>query len=153
MIINVKVKADFRKRISKKMLSDTANAVFVLLRTEQAQEITIVIQDDEFIQKYNHDFLGINEPTDVLSFSSNEVDPESNRNYLGDIIISLPRAAQQADKANHPVEEELKLLILHGILHLMGYDHSSASSKNIMWKIQQDLIERIGIKINQLPEN
>ena len=153
MLINVRVKTDFRKRISKKMLMDTANAVFALVGGNQEQEITIVIQDDAFIQKLNFDYLGINEPTDVLSFSTNEVDPETNRNYLGDIIISLPRAAEQADKAGHPVDEELKLLILHGILHLLGYDHSSASSQKRMWKIQQELIEKIGIKINQLPDN
>lgn len=134
------------------MVVNTANAAMTCLQPDSEQDITIVIEDDAFIQKLNRDFLGVDAPTDVLSFLSDEIDPETNRKYLGDIIISFPQATTQAQKAGHPVESEIQLLIIHGILHLLGYDHDTARSKKKMWQIQQQLIESIGIKINQLPE-
>lgn len=151
-MINVKVKAIFRHDISKSVVSETAGSVISHMQVEQEQEITIIINDDVFIQKLNLEYLGIDSPTDVLSFSVDEVDPETNRNYLGDIIISFPHAAEQAQKGGHSTQAEVQLLIVHGILHLMGYDHDEERSKEEMWRIQQELIEKIGININQLPE-
>lgn len=152
-MINVKVKAKFRSEISKAVISQTAAAVIAHMQPEQDQDITIVIEDDAFIQKLNRTYLGIDSPTDVLSFSTDEIDPESNNNYLGDIIISLPRAAEQAQKAGHAIQSEVQLLIVHGILHLSGYDHADLSSKQEMWRVQQELIDLLGIAINQLPED
>ncbi|MDP2777432.1 MAG: rRNA maturation RNase YbeY, partial [Anaerolineales bacterium] len=86
-------------------------------------DITIVLTDDAQLHELNRDYLGVDAPTDVLSFPASESDPETGSTYLGDILISIPRAAQQAQAAGHPVDAEVQLLVVHAVLHLLGYDH------------------------------
>jgi len=118
----------------------------------QDSDVTISIQDDEALKNLNLQFMGIDAPTDVLSFTMDFFDPETERHYLGDVIISFQRAEEQAQIAGHSTESEVVLLIVHGILHLAGYDHSTEEEKNKMWKIQQEILDRLGCKINRLPE-
>lgn len=109
-------------------------------------EVTLVLTDDEGIQALNRDFLGLDAPTDVLSFSAQEdggpfVTAPEMGGYLGDVIISYPRAVAQAEEHDHPVQEELNLLVVHGILHLLGYDHADEEEKAIMWARQKAILE------------
>jgi rRNA maturation RNase YbeY len=67
------------------------------------------------------------------------------RRYLGDIIISVQRAAAQAEARGHAVEAEVQLLVIHGVLHLLGHDHAEAEEKARMWAAQSEALERIGI--------
>ncbi len=131
----------------------TASAVLTHMNQEATTELTIAVEDDDYLQSLNLQFLGIDAPTDVLSFPAGEVDPESGNLYLGDIILSLPRATLQAQSANHPLENEMQLLIIHGILHLLGYDHTTLETKAEMWALQAGLLEQLGITINKLPED
>ena len=108
-------------------------------------DLTIVLTDDRQLHELNRDFLGVDAPTDVLSFPSSELDPETGAAYLGDILISIPRATQQAQAAGHPVEAEAQLLVVHGVLHLLGYDHSNAEEKAQMWEEQAKVLERLGL--------
>ncbi|HEX3032281.1 MAG TPA: rRNA maturation RNase YbeY [Bacillota bacterium] len=96
-----------------------------------ASEVSVVLVDDPYIHKMNLEYRGIDRPTDVLSFAMleedenepeilGEPDPEP---MLGDIIISLETALRQAAEYNHPVEREVAFLTVHGMLHLLGYDH------------------------------
>lgn len=109
-------------------------------------QVTLVITDDQGIRELNRDFLGIDAPTDVLAFGAQEgdesfvVSPEA-QGYLGDVIISYPRAVTQAKELGHPLELEIRLLIVHGLLHLLGYDHAGKAEKTIMWA-RQDAILR-----------
>lgn len=103
-------------------------------------DLTIVLSDDAHLQALNRDYLGIDAPTDVLSFPSGEVDPDSGNVYLGDVIISYPRAIVQAQTAGHPVEAELKLLVVHGVLHLIGHDHAEEAEKAVMWAAQDEIL-------------
>lgn len=151
-MINVKIKTRFRAEISKTLINQTAAAVLSSMQPEKMLDISIIVEDDAFLQKLNRDYLGFDSPTDVLSFSTGEIDPETDRYYLGDIILSFPRAAEQAQKGGHAVQSEVQLLIVHGILHLLGYDHDDDESKQEMWSIQNELIGMMGISINQLPE-
>ena len=107
--------------------------------------ITIVLTDDRQLHELNRDYLDIDSPTDVLSFPALETDPETNEIYLGDILISIPRAAQQAQAAGHPLEAEVQLLVVHGVLHLLGYDHASDEEKTLMWNEQAKVLERLGL--------
>jgi probable rRNA maturation factor len=111
-------------------------------------DLTIAIVSDEHIQGLNRDFLGHDSPTDVLSFPAGEADPETSRLYLGDVIISHARAAQQARERGHPVEAELQLLVVHGVLHLLGYDHAGVEEKQRMWAAQADVLEHLGVSPN-----
>ena len=108
-------------------------------------DISIVLTDDAQLHQLNHDYLGVDAPTDVLSFPASETDPETGIRYLGDIIISIPRAEEQAKSASHPLESEVQLLVVHGVLHLLGHDHVDAKEKAAMWKVQAEILESIGL--------
>ncbi|HVF25150.1 MAG TPA: rRNA maturation RNase YbeY, partial [Anaerolineales bacterium] len=101
-------------------------------------ELTIVLTNDARLQELNRDFLGIDAPTDVLSFPASELDPETGARYIGDILISITRAESQARAAGHSLESEAQLLVVHGVLHLLGHDHAEATEKARMWKAQAE---------------
>ena len=115
-------------------------------------ELTIVLTNDARLQELNRDYLGIDAPTDVLSFPASELDPETGARYLGDILISVPRAESQATAARHPLESEAQLLVVHGVLHLLGYDHAEATEKARMWKAQAEVLEMLGLGNIQIQE-
>jgi probable rRNA maturation factor len=108
-------------------------------------DLTIVLTDDRQLHELNLDYLGVDAPTDVLSFPASESDPETGSAYLGDILISIPRTMQQAEAAGHPVEAEAQLLVVHGVLHLLGHDHADEDEKSIMWAEQAKVLERLGL--------
>jgi probable rRNA maturation factor len=112
-------------------------------------DLTVVLTDDAQLHQLNQQFLGIDAPTDVLSFPAGEVDPDTERPYLGDVIISLERAQVQA--GDHTLEDELRLLVVHGVLHLLGHDHLEQGEKETMWEIQREVLRLLGCEIN-LPE-
>ena len=129
-------------------------AQVVLEHESQASEteLTIVLTDDTRLHELNREYLGIDAPTDVLSFPASETDPETGAPYLGDILISLPRAQAQAEVAGHPLESEVQLLVVHGVLHLLGYDHAEPEEKARMWKAQAEILEQLGLRNIQIRE-
>ena len=120
-------------------------ALAVLMHQSVDGDLTIVMTDDAQLHELNRDYLDIDAPTDVLSFPASETDPETARRYLGDILISIPRAAEQARAAGHTLKAEAQLLTVHGTLHLLGYDHAEAEEKARMWKAQAEVLERLGL--------
>jgi probable rRNA maturation factor len=108
-------------------------------------DLTIVLSDDTQLRELNRAYLGVDEPTDVLSFPASETDPETGARYLGDILISVPRADAQARRAGHPLEAEVQLLVAHGVLHLLGYDHAEPDEKSKMWRAQAEILESIDL--------
>lgn len=143
------ISVDFESTpIDKSIKAALQKAVKVAI-PEKSIEISIVVSDDDFIQKLNKQFRGIDRPTDVLSFPSDEIDPETNTRYLGDIIISLPRAASQATEANHSVIDELSMLAIHGVLHLLGFDHQTKEDKIAMWGKQDHYLQTLGISMDK----
>jgi len=126
------------------LLEKAARAVLDLSGAIDA-DLTIVLVDDVRIKALNKDFLGRDAPTDVIAFPADEQDPETGRRYLGDVVISLVRAAEQAGERGHAVEAEVQLLVVHGVLHLLGHDHAGAGEKAAMWAAQAEILERLGI--------
>ena len=118
----------------------------VLAHQSTDGDLTIVLTDDAQLHELNRNYLGIDAPTDVLSFPASETDPETARRYLGDILISIPRAGEQARAAGHTLEAEVQLLVAHGTLHLLGYDHAGDEEKARMWKAQAEILERLGLR-------
>lgn len=110
-------------------------------------EATLVLTDDAQLRDLNRIYLGIDAPTDVLAFPSNEPDPETESLYLGDVILSVERAAAQAQSGGHSLEAELQLLVAHGMLHLCGYDHAEAPGKQQMWEKQASILHSLGCPI------
>jgi probable rRNA maturation factor len=107
-------------------------------------EATIVLSDDAQLKALNYQFLGIDEPTDVLSFPAGETDPDSDTLYLGDVILSLSRAREQAAIGGYLLQDELQLLVVHGMLHLLGYDHADVDEKARMWAAQAEILDDLG---------
>ena len=115
-------------------------------------DLSIVLADDARLHELNRDYLGVDAPTDVLSFPASEMDPQTGSRYIGDIIISVPYAAKGAAKAGHPVESELQLLVVHGVLHLLGHDHAEPKEKAKMWKAQAEVLKSLGLGNIQVRE-
>jgi probable rRNA maturation factor len=130
-------------------------AAQVTLKHQSAPEpadLTIVLSDDAQLHQLNLEYLGIDAPTDVLSFPAGEKDPETGDLYLGDIIISVPRAAQQATATVHKMAPEVQLLVVHGVLHLLGHDHGEPEEKARMWKAQGEVLEELDLANIQVRE-
>jgi len=108
-------------------------------------DLTLVLTDDAYLQSLNRDYRGIDAPTDVLAFPASESDPETGALYLGDVILSVPRAAEQACLAGHSLEAEVQLLVVHGVLHLLGHDHSEPFEKKRMWGAQSEILSQLGL--------
>ncbi|MCL2853412.1 MAG: rRNA maturation RNase YbeY [Defluviitaleaceae bacterium] len=111
-------------------------------------EVSVLITTDEEIQLLNHKHRGIDKPTDVLSFPQyhgiGQIPP--NADCLGDIVISLPRAAAQADEFGHSLRREMAFLTAHGLLHLLGYDHEQGvQDEQIMMSKQEALLTKLSI--------
>jgi probable rRNA maturation factor len=102
-----------------------------------------MITGDAEMLALNRDYRGIDQTTDVLSFNENYIDPESGLEYLGDIIISVPRAKKQAREGGHTIGQEIQVLVIHGILHLSGYDHDTKSKQKKMWHMQAGLLTKL----------
>ncbi|MCB1051689.1 MAG: rRNA maturation RNase YbeY [Acidobacteria bacterium] len=100
-------------------------------------ELCVLLCDDQRIQALNAQFRHKNKVTDVLSFPQKEAGP-----YLGDIAISLPQAQRQAQEIGQSLEEEVRFLILHGVLHLLGYDHETDQGQ--MLQKQSELKMELG---------
>jgi probable rRNA maturation factor len=131
-------------------LPDFTKCVLAAFRQQenpQESDVTIAIVDDDRIHQLNLDFRDQDKPTDVLAFPAGHVDPDTSHKNLGDIIISYPRAADQAIKAGHAVSSELSLLTVHGVLHLLGFDHDEQKSENEMWQVQSEILRTLEIEV------
>jgi len=106
-------------------------------------EVTIVLDSNKKLRELNKSHLGIDEITDVLSFPSGEINPETGNIYIGDIVISLEKAIDQAKDNNHSIEIEVLMLVIHGLLHLLNYDHLTESDTKIMFEKQDRILEVI----------
>lgn len=107
----------------------------------------IIFIDDKEMQKINKQYRGINKTTDVISFALNDnshINPVLNS--LGDIFISIPKMKSQASEYGHSEKRELSFLTVHGILHLLGYDHMMPEDEKIMFGLQKEILEELRIK-------
>jgi probable rRNA maturation factor len=128
------------------VLEETAKQTLALTNTPEESVLSVYLTTDAELQQLNREHLGIDAPTDVLSFPIPFDDPESGQAYLGDILISVPTAARQAEAGGHPLEDEIQLLLVHGILHLLGHDHTTSAEKSAMWQIQESILTSLEIK-------
>lgn len=125
-------------------------------------EISILLTDDNEIKKINKELIGENKPTDVLSFPAIEYklagdfsdleelsveyfNPDTGELILGDIVISVDRAIEQAEEYGHSISREIAFLTAHSMFHLMGYDHIKDEERQVMEEKQQEVLRRLGI--------
>ena len=109
----------------------------------ESHEISILFCSTEFIKKLNNTYRGRDEPTDVLSFSQYEGNGHG-RGPAGDVVIALDSVAENARVFGVPVEEEIERVIIHGILHLLGWNHADDSPNQEMLKLQEKILNDLG---------
>lgn len=144
--IDVQIAARYRARAKPSALRNAARATLNQQHAPIGAELTIVITGNAQLRSLNRAFRDVDAPTDVLSFATDER-PRPDTHYLGDVIISYPQARAQAQAGGHPVEAELQLLVVHGVLHLLGHDHYTKAEKNVMWKAQAVILRKLGAEI------
>ena len=137
---------------SNELLEQAANAALAHQSHSLDVELSIILTNDARLHELNLNYLGVDAPTDVLSFPASETDPETGAHYMGDILISVPRAQAQAASAGHALEAEVQLLVVHGVLHLLGHDHAERDEKARMWKAQAEILENLGLGQIQIRE-
>lgn len=133
------------QKLNQDLLEKAARATLENQSAPKDATLSILLTDDAQIRSLNKNYRGFDKATDVLSFDVHERDPETGSLYLGEIIISIPYAAKQAKKNGHPLEAEVQLLIVHGILHLLGYDHAEIEEKKEMWAAQAEILASLGL--------
>jgi probable rRNA maturation factor len=106
-------------------------------------DLTLRLTRDPEIRQMNQTFRSLAQTTDVLAFNQDMINPETNRLYLGDIIISVDRAMQQAQEQGHSLDHEVAFLAIHGVLHLLGYDHAQPEDKKEMWGLQNEIFDNL----------
>lgn len=143
--VDVQTDDEFADRVSAERLARIVETVLDQEAQPKHAEVTLVITGNERVRELNRVFRDVDEPTDVLSFPCGEgpqfVTPEELSPYLGDVIVSYPIALEQAQEQGHPVEKELALLIVHGCLHLLGYDHATEEDQQRMWARQDEILQ------------
>ena len=121
------------------LLKQAAQATLEIEGTSDC-EVTLALIGLEEMRALNLRFASLDEPTDVLSFPDNSRSPETGLQYLGDIALCVPVARAQAEKAGHALRDELMLLTVHGMLHLLGYDHANEEDRVVMWTRQSEVL-------------
>ncbi|PKO07560.1 MAG: rRNA maturation RNase YbeY [Chloroflexi bacterium HGW-Chloroflexi-3] len=128
------------------------SSILILENEPLDKVVTIIfINEGEMKELYNK-YYGYAQSTDVLSFDAGEIDPDSGKEIMGDIVICYPFVDHQSLKLGNELFDEIKLMVIHGMLHLLGYDHNTVDQKSDMWKSQNKILMSNGIKLNQIPE-
>ena len=152
MEINVLIDEEFEAELEDGWLRSVAEQVLVAEDAAPEVELGLVITGQARIQELNLVHLGIDAPTDVLAFPMNPdedsdlpafVTPPDGAVHLGEVIISFPQAFFQAEEHRQPVKKEVALLIIHGVLHLLGYDHDVPEPEQRMKAREAEILERI----------
>jgi probable rRNA maturation factor len=149
--IEVQVARPFRSTLRAPWLRRIARHVLVAENTGPT-ELGVVIADDATVRELNRRYLGIDEPTDVLAFGLGEVNdrpfalPPGEAAPLGEVIISYPTAVRQAEEQGHSVEAEVAHLLVHGVLHLLGYDHLEAEDERTMRERGEEILATLDLE-------
>jgi probable rRNA maturation factor len=151
-MILLQVQADFPppESIPRERLTEAVQSVLSMHDVSAQAMVSVIIGTDEQLREMNMRYRGIDEATDILSFPSQPlpegVDEDSG--YLGDIIIALPYVASRARRENHNLHDELLLLLVHGSLHLIGYDHDTQENQAEMWRVQAEALAKLDVHID-----
>lgn len=112
--------------------------------------LSVVIMGDDDVRRLNREFRKIDKPTDVLSFAAEPLPFADDEPNLGDLILALPTIQRQARSEGHDWRDEMVLAVIHGALHLLGYDHDTPDNQTRMWDVQAEALAAMGVSI-QVP--
>jgi len=151
--INIKLKRNVAPGLHKGWLKSIVQKTLKAEGITRPVEMGLLITDNDTIQKLNRVYRGENEPTDVLSFQTNILEGEEAEesfvsapdgiNHLGEVIISYPKAEEQARERGYDISQELTLLIIHGTLHLLGYDHEVIDDERTMREKESRILAQL----------
>jgi probable rRNA maturation factor len=142
-MIHLQISENISSLIQPTIIERAAKETLAVATVPGEIDLSILLTDNDQIHKLNLEFLAIDSPTDVLAFPADYVDPDTNTQYLGDVLISYEQANAQAQEAGHSLEDEVELLVVHGILHLLGHDHADPEQKAKMWAAQAEILDRL----------
>lgn len=149
MEINVSIDNDIQEHPDSRWLRGVARRVLVEENAGPGAEVGLLITGQDRIHELNRIYRGKDKPTDVLSFGMQGdgvfpfVEPPDEALHLGEVIISYPQAVIQAQEGGHPVRKEVAILIIHGVLHLLGYDHEKAGERRKMQAREKAILGQI----------
>ncbi len=141
--ITIAIDPPFAERVDAKDLLRVARHTLTAEGVPAPAALAILVTDDDAVRDLNRRYRGLDEPTDVLSFGETSAEPGDDggdwvepdggsERYLGDIAIAFPHTERQAAAAGRPVDAELAHLVVHGVLHLLGYDHAEPDEERVM---------------------
>ncbi len=150
--IEIEINHAFVNEVDEESLRQAVEATLRYAKIDEGG-VTVVITDDEEVRVLNQQYRDVDSPTDVLSFAAHEgetlatLPPELLAEiaaYLGDLIIAYPFSAAQAQRYQNPIGAELRLLVVHGTLHLLGHDHDTPERQESMWEAQRAILGGLG---------
>ena len=162
--VEISIPEEFRNRLPRPLLRTAVLQTLDAAMPNQPCQVSLAFCDDATIRRLNREYRGADQVTDVLAFSSQHpgpwqgegetsterqsyadpfISPPEEPPHLGEVIISYPQAQRQAAEAGHGVERETALLVVHGVLHLLGYDHHEAEDRALMWGLQDNVLARL----------
>ena len=152
MHILVRIDEPFQANVDETWLTDAARETLRACRQPHLF-LSIQVVDDDVVQRHNHVYRQQNAPTDVLSFAIQEGVPSAAQmpdalaaelaSELGDLLLAFPFASRQAQQYGHSLAAELQLLVVHGTLHLLGFDHDTEERQAVMWQKQAEILANL----------
>jgi probable rRNA maturation factor len=152
MKLGIQIDKEFRKHLNQEWLQRVVEHALAVQDFDSEVELSLVVTGEKTVQKLNQQYRGIDEPTDVLSFALMERPPSDDTPFitppdgiihLGEVVISYPQAARQAEENRQGTEQELALLIVHGVLHLLGYEHDEPAQEKEMRGLEKRILDEI----------
>ena len=150
--INIDIKAPYRRRLTQKWLREVVDVTLSTQKIDRPVELSLIITGDEEVHRLNRDYRGIDATTDVISFALSEntadtefITPPDRISRLGEVIISYPQAVSQARENRQTTKAELAWLVVHGLLHLLGYDHQDDKAEATMRKREDKILREIDL--------
>jgi probable rRNA maturation factor len=152
--LSIRIEKPFARIVSRKWLRQAVKLTLVHTGVSSPVELGLVIAGDETVHELNRSYRNVDRTTDVIAFALSErgaraehfITPPDDVIHLGEVIISYPQARRQAEEQRHPLERELALLVAHGVLHLLGYDHELPEQAEKMRAMESRVLDAIKAK-------
>ena len=149
--LSIRIEKPFVSLISKQWLRKAVKLTLVYAGISLPVELGLVIAGDGTVHELNRTYRSVDSTTDVIAFALSEggakaepfVAPPDDVIHLGEVIVSYPQAKRQAEEQRHPLEKELALLVAHGVLHLLGYDHELPEQARKMKAMESSVLDAI----------
>ncbi len=145
--IDIRIDEPFQESVQEDWVHQAVQKVLILEDISDSVELSLLITDDTTVHELNRTYRGIDETTDVLAFAFQE-DTEfpsisDGMTHLGEVVISCPQATKQAEDLGHSLKDEISILVVHGVLHLLGHDHESSEDEEQMRAREAEVLAKL----------